>query len=318
MHGFTDLCMLLSNSHKVMKLPLQGRVFIRENLCTLVQCNRLELKNLQAITLGEFCSKLTPSKVQEDPISPAISVCWQKDSEQRKIIINCTAPDQPKEVTVLKFFLHSNGQNNRIQDSTAKGFLHAQFRREVVSRNEKFGCSYELKVKEEPYHHIESQVSNFLQPEECDINYPLTEATPTVPADITTDNTMELATRHGQSALWVPVISSLCGILILLILVIILVCIFRKKKSSKRKMKTSDFPENVDADTTIEATYSSIVKSKNIVTPNVEVNMQDPNVVDDDGITYAILNNVHLNKTTMTKKHDDTSLYAEVNKSIKK
>ncbi|XP_075047751.1 uncharacterized protein LOC142107973 [Mixophyes fleayi] len=251
--------------------------------------------------------------------SPDISsACWEEDEvHKRTFIINCTAPahDLPEEVTVIRFHLYSN--RNHVTDlNTEAGSLQVTFRYKFPSdtSNANFSCSYVLEVKETPTHQITSQHSKSVQPQQCDRKSAHDETTPIISPET---SARDKTAPSISPVLLVPVISSLCGVLVLVLLVIILVYVKRKNKPSEQKKKNGEFPPSIKVEGTNEATYSSIEESKNNVTPNVEVNMQGTNV-DDDGITYATLNNAALNKKTASNTPDDTSLYAEVKKPNKR
>ncbi|XP_056398987.1 uncharacterized protein LOC130293846 isoform X3 [Hyla sarda] len=115
----------------------------------------------------------------------------------------------------------------------------------------------------------------------------------------------------------IPIVATVCVILILILAVILGIYFKRKNKPSPQKMKNSEYPQGEHAKANTEATYSTIDETKLRPPPDVEENIEDTTVDDDnDGITYARLNSANLKpKNTQSYTPADTGLYAEVKKS---
>ncbi|XP_075461626.1 uncharacterized protein LOC142497555 isoform X2 [Ascaphus truei] len=234
-----------------------------------------------------------------DLLKPEIS--WEKDpDDEREHRITCTAPEPPEEYRVIRFFLHKN--KSQFKDLNTKEWsLKVTF---PVSASDPaiYKCSYVLDVLQTPQHHIESPLSDPLQPTKEDKDA----------KDGDEDG------LHGVWTYMIPVISAVCAILIL-ILVVIIVCYFsRKRKTSQDTINNSVLPINDQMATEKEATYASVDEMKN---SNVDVVMQKADNDDDDdddgggggGITYATLNMEALSmKKVSSSSPVESSLYAAV------
>lgn len=244
-----------------------------------------------------------------DPQKPKIS----SKQQDMQLLITCRAPNPPEECRVKRFYLYSGKE--RIKDLLAiESSPEVTFT--VSSLTAEYRCSYELEVLDGSNHLIESQQSHKVKP---------TKNEDRERTQSTTPGEEEGSEEEGKGeenkdllGVLIPVVAAVCGILIMILVVFLVVYFMRKKKQSPQKMKSSEFPQSEQAETTPEATYITIDDSKMRANPDVAVDMKDTNFGDDndDGITYARLNkDILKQKNTESDTPTDTSLYAEVKKS---
>ncbi|XP_040288699.1 uncharacterized protein LOC121001602 [Bufo bufo] len=249
-----------------------------------------------------------------DPIKPQISYHLD-DSENKQLLIICTAPKPPEECRVKSFFLYSG--KVEIKDLKAMGSPKVTFT--VSNLTAEYKCSYVLEVKDPPLHLIKSPRSNKITPTipEDKKRTESTEGDEKEIIDTKREHVDDLESKRSPEYL-IPVVATVCGCLALILILIIVVYIRRKNKSSPQKMKHSEFPQSGEADIAAEVTYCAVDENRIRATPQVEVDMKDTTMKDynDDGITYAELNKISLTQNTQSYTPTDTSLYAEVKKKL--
>ncbi|XP_040288718.1 killer cell immunoglobulin-like receptor 3DS1 isoform X2 [Bufo bufo] len=114
-----------------------------------------------------------------DPIKPQISYHLD-DSENKQLLIICTAPEPPEECRVKRFLLYSGMV--AIKDLKAMGSPKVTFT--VSNLTAEYRCSYVLEVKDQPLHLIKSPCSNKITP--------TIPEDPRIMADYTTTNRIRL------------------------------------------------------------------------------------------------------------------------------
>ncbi|XP_075694956.1 uncharacterized protein LOC142661447 [Rhinoderma darwinii] len=245
-----------------------------------------------------------------DPRKPDIS-CLQDDSEDMQLLITCRVPDPPAECRLKRFLLYSGKE--RITDlSAVESSLQVTF--EVYNLTAEYRCSYVLEVKEQPRHVIESPLSNRLTPTKCKDKEKTKSSNDDKEKAKSFDDDKE-ETNNFDNGVWIPVVSAVCGFFALILVVILVVYFIRKKKSSPQKMKNSEYCSE-QAETTTEATYSTVNKMRPI--SYVERDVKDTGMDDDndDGITYARLNKITLKQKNIEPDTPrNTDVYAEVKNS---